>query len=93
MHLFMQDHRNNGVRQRKIYALYEIIYTCIDFGAALTFIIGSFMFLSSRWEYTGTWFFIVGSFMFAAKPATRLIREVHLARMGNVEELASRIQH
>lgn len=91
MRIFEQDHRNRGKTQRKIYAIFEIIYTCVDFGAALTFIIGSFMFLSSAWERTGTWFFIVGSFMFAAKPTIRLVREIRLARIGDVEDLAEEL--
>ncbi|QDY68609.1 YrhK family protein [Qingshengfaniella alkalisoli] len=89
--LFERDHRDSSEKSRRLYAAYEILYTGVDFGAALTFIIGSFMFLSEEWQTVGTYFFIVGSFLFAAKPTIRLVREIRLARMGDVEDLAERL--
>lgn len=92
MGMFQIDHRQRGPRQRAVYASYEILFTVVDFVAALTFVVGSIMFLSEAWTRTGTWFFIVGSFCFAAKPTIRLVREVHLVRMGNAADLADRFK-
>ncbi|WP_428926895.1 YrhK family protein [Marinibacterium sp. SX1] len=90
--LFQTDHRQGSHDQRRLYALFEIFYTVIDFAAATLFIIGSFMFLSDDWMTPGTWCFIVGSFFFAAKPALRLVRELKLAALGDAEDLAKRFR-
>lgn len=91
MNLFQRDFRAGSARQRKLYAAFEIAYTLVDFVAAATFVIGSFMFLSDEWTHTGTWFFIIGSFCFALKPTIRLWRELKLAAMGDDEDLAERL--
>ncbi len=89
--LFSRDHRQDGTdHQRRIYATYEIIYTFVDFIAAILFVIGSIMFFSETWEVFGTWLFLIGSLCFAAKPSLRLIRELKLASMGDVDDLADR---
>jgi hypothetical protein len=36
--------------------------------------------------------FLVGSLLFAAKPTLRLIREIKLYRMGDVDDLAHRFE-
>ena len=90
--IFQTDHRQGTHDQRRVYALYEIIYTIIDFAAAGLFILGSFMFLFDAWTMTGTYCFIVGSFFFAAKPSLRLARELKLAAMGDAEDLAQRFK-
>ena len=90
--LFQTDHRRGTHDQRRLFALFEIIYTIIDFAAATLFIIGSFMFLSPAWGTIGTYCFIVGSFFFAAKPSLRLARELKLAAMGDAEDLAQRFK-
>ena len=77
--LFHKENRNASPKTQRIYALFEIVYTIVDFAAAVFFVIGSVMFLSEDWQQTGTWLFIFGSLMFAAKPGLRLMREIKLA--------------
>lgn len=91
--LFRHDQRDKSARHRDIYAAFEIVYTLVDFSAALLFLIGSVMFFSSAWEYVGTWLFVVGSLLFAAKPTLRLVREMKLAAIGDSEDLAERLEH
>jgi len=88
--LFRSENRSKTARHENIYAMYEIVYTIVDFAAAVLFIIGSIMFFYEDWMTTGTWLFLVGSFFFAMKPALRLIRELKLASIGDTEELAKR---
>ena len=80
--------RNTG----RLFAIYEIVYTCVDFGAALMFIIGSVMFFFEAWMDAGTWLFLVGSILFAVKPTIRLVREVHMYRQGKAEKVAARLR-
>lgn len=79
--LFETKHHNNPDISRR-YALYEVIYTLIDFAAAILFVIGSIMFFFDDWQTPGTWMFLIGSLFFAAKPTLRVVRELHLAAMG-----------
>ena len=88
--LFQSENRNKTARHEHIFAMFEILYTIVDFAAAVLFIIGSIMFFYEDWMTTGTWLFLVGSFFFAMKPALRLIRELKLASIGDTEELAKR---
>ena len=83
-------HRSEGTR--RLFAAYEILYTCVDFGAALAFVIGSVMFCSEAWLTGGTWLFLIGSILFAVKPTIRLVREVHLYREGRAEDVAARLR-
>lgn len=92
MPLFQRDHRSDSPHHARVYAAFEIAYTSVDFTAALTFVIGSVMFLSEEWTRTGTYLFIVGSICFALKPTIRLWRELKLAAMGNPEDVASRLE-
>ncbi|MDF2232739.1 YrhK family protein [Albimonas sp. CAU 1670] len=91
MKLFEPGAKHATAQSRRIFAIYEIVYTCVDFGAALTFIIGSIMFFSDAWQIPGTWMFLVGSILFAVKPTLRLVREVHLYRHGEAAKLAQRL--
>ena len=77
--------------QRKIYALFEIAYTLVDFLAAMAFTVGSILFLYEDWQTVATWGFIVGSLFFALKPTLRIIRELKLAAMGQDEKLADEL--
>ncbi|MGE6743334.1 YrhK family protein [Allorhizobium pseudoryzae] len=77
-------------RSRRIYAVYELIYTAIDVAAALLFITGSLLFFQDETQTAGTWCFLVGSFCFAAKPFLRIAREVSYWRTGDYEDLARR---
>lgn len=72
----------------RLHAAYELLYTLVDFAAALLFIIGSAMFFSEAWMEAGTWMFLIGSVFFAAKPTIRLVRELHYLRRGKIEPLA-----
>jgi hypothetical protein len=89
--LFHSDNRNGSDRGKRIYALFEIVYTAIDFLAAMMFLVGSVMFLSEAWQTPGTWLFIVGSVLFATKPTLRLARELKLAAIGDTDDLAKRL--
>lgn len=90
MPLFHPSNRDRNDRTRTLYARYEIAYTVVDFLAAACFLIGSFLFFSDATQYAATWLFVAGSLAFAAKPTIRLIREIHLYRMGKLETLAER---
>lgn len=76
----------------RLFALYEIIYTLVDFAAAFLFIIGSILFFDEATETFGTWLFLIGSICFALKPTIRLTREIHYFRIGQVDELAKRAE-
>ncbi len=90
--LFEKNTRDRSAEHRRTYAIFELFYTVIDFAAAFLFIIGSIMFFSEAWTYTGTWLFLIGSIFFAMKPALRLIRELKLAAIGDTEDLAERFK-
>ncbi|MEM8555432.1 MAG: YrhK family protein [Pseudomonadota bacterium] len=90
--LFHVDHRAGGADKQRVYAIYELIYTVVDFLAAALFVVGSIMFFSEDWTYFGTWLFLIGSIMFGLKPALRLSREWQLMRMGETDELAERFK-
>ncbi len=85
--LFQCDHRRDPRTSRQ-YALYEIAYTFVDFTAALLFIVGSVFFFYDDLQRTGTWLFLVGSICFALEPTLRLVREVHLAAIGDFDGVA-----
>lgn len=91
MALFDRDRRQSGAAQRRVYAAFEMAYTVVDFAAAISFLVGSVMFLFEEWQTPGTWLFIVGSALFALKPTIRLVRELRLAAMGDSEDLAERL--
>ncbi|MDA3808558.1 MAG: YrhK family protein [Thiomicrorhabdus sp.] len=81
----------HGVKANKriIYAVYEVIYTVVDFLAAMAFTVGSVMFLYEELTNTAKWCFIIGSLLFAFKPTIRVIREIRLASTGHDDELAN----
>ncbi|AEQ53226.1 YrhK family protein [Pelagibacterium halotolerans] len=90
MTLFDPRARNRSGAHRRLYALYEVWYTAVDFGAALCFVVGSVLFFSPASQTPATWFFLIGSLLFAAKPTLRLVRELHYLRIGEIEALARR---
>lgn len=90
MGFFDPQNRFRTKRSERVYALYEIGYTAVDFTAAALFVIGSVLFLGEATVRLGTWLFVVGSLCFAAKPTIRLVREVHLLRIGRVDLVAGR---
>ena len=68
---------------------YEAASTVNDILIALWFIAGSLMFFSSDWERTGVWCFLLGSVELMIRPAIRLARHVHLARLHGDAEAAA----
>ncbi|MBN8291766.1 YrhK family protein [Rhodobacter sp. NTK016B] len=91
MKLFAPGNRHASADHARIWATYEIAYTMVDFSAAGLFIVGSVLFL---WESTvtiGTWMFIVGSICFGLKPTIRLAREIRMVTLGDVEDVAKRL--
>lgn len=76
----------------KLYAAYELLFTIVDFSAALLFLVGSILFFEENTTYVGTWMFVIGSVFFGLKPTIRLAREWHLLKIGSVDALAKRAQ-
>ncbi len=89
--LFRHETRERSAASRELYARYELLRTGIDFAAAACFVVGSVMFFSDAWMTTGTWLFLIGSICFAAKPSVKIIREIHLYRIGDTKDLAGRL--
>ncbi len=71
---------------RRVYGIYERIYTTVDLTAALMFLVGSIFFFYSELMDAGTWLFVLGSGCFAARPAVRFMREFHLAQLPVPED-------
>ncbi len=90
MAFFQQDSATTTTRKRKIYALYELAYTTVDVAAALLFLAGSVLFFYKSLENPAIWCFVIGSACFALKPVLRIVRELHLLRTGDYEDLAER---
>ncbi len=90
MKLFRHENRQKSKRSRRFYAMTEIVYTAVDFTAALGFLVGSVLFFWKSLETMAIWFFVVGSACFALKPTIRFAREIRLAAMGDEEDLAER---
>ncbi|QFS83888.1 hypothetical protein FIU97_14155 [Roseivivax sp. THAF40] len=88
MPLFHHENRDRNDRTRALYALYEIAHTVVDFAAAMLFLVGSILFFWAEYETQAIWCFVWGSVFFAVKPTLRLIREIHLLRIGATEKLA-----
>lgn len=88
MRLF--DARNNikSAKNRRIYTIYQLIYTLVDFGAAMLFLIGSVLFFYQSLQDPAIWCFVAGSVLFATKPTLRLVREVHYLVAGDASENA-----
>jgi hypothetical protein len=87
MQLFRPENRIKTAEHQRIYAIFEIWYTAVDFAAAFLFIVGSIFFFWPDTETTGTWMFLVGSVCFALKPTIRLLRELKYLRMGDFDDL------
>ncbi|WP_425051813.1 YrhK family protein [Psychromarinibacter sp. S121] len=92
MRLFRHENRERNHDTRRVYALFELVYTFVDFAAAVCFTIGSVLFFWGSTQRPATWLFLVGSILFAAKPTLRLMRELKLARMGKLKTLAERAE-
>ncbi|MFF8947071.1 YrhK family protein [Streptomyces sp. NPDC014864] len=68
-------------RHAEIYGRYQIIYTTVEFAAAVAFVIGSAFFFSDSMALPADWLFLVGSMLFAVRPTVSVLRESHLARL------------
>ena len=90
MRLFQHDNRQKSHDSRRIYALFEIAYTIVDFIAAFSFLIGSILFFWAKYETPAVWLFVIGSVCFCLKPTIRMIRELKLLEMGDTDDLADR---
>lgn len=90
MRLFDPNTRTSSPRNARIYAAYEVVYTAVDFAAALLFVIGSILFFGETTQAAGTWLFLLGSICFALKPTIRLAREIYYLRTGYIDALAQR---
>lgn len=89
MSLFNPQTRTDTDEHRRIYALYEVWYTAVDFAAAGCFLTGSAMMLLDI-RPGANWLFLAGSVLFAAKPTIRLARELRYLRDGEIDFLAEK---
>ncbi len=90
MPLFSHANRERNADTRRVYAIYELLHTVVDFTAALCFLVGSILFFWAEYETQAIWLFVIGSVCFMLKPTLRLMREVQLWRMGRIDTLADR---
>lgn len=68
------------IRQR-----YQVLSIVNDVLIGIWFLIGSFMFFSDKWVFTGTCLFVLGSVEMLIRPVIRLIRHVHLQKIRGPE--------
>lgn len=85
--LFTTDHQHRSGQHSRLSARFEIAYTTVDFLAAVLFIVGSIFFFRESTTILATWLFLVGSVCFALKPTLRLIREIKLVRLDELQGL------
>ncbi|QFT64019.1 YrhK-like protein [Roseivivax halotolerans] len=88
MRLFRHENRQQTDQTRRLYARYELAHTAVDFAAAFLFLVGSVLFFWQSLETAAIWCFVLGSVFFCVKPTLRLIREIHLYRIGETDALA-----
>ena len=90
MAMFSPENSTRSPEHQRVYALFEIWYTAVDFAAAFQFIVGSVFFFWKSTQTAGIWLFICGSVCFALKPTIRLMRELRYLRMGDYADLVPR---
>jgi len=88
--LFDAEVATKNARYKRVFAAYELALTVFGFLASLLFLIGSIMFFYDELQTQSAWCFVIGSLFFLAGPTTRLVREIHYARIGDIDDLASR---
>ncbi len=83
MHNKMFDPRRatESPRHAEVYGRYQIIYTLVEFAAAVAFVIGSVFFFYTSLSVPADWLFLIGSVLFAVRPTITVLRESHLARL------------
>ncbi len=84
--LFTRDHQHQSREHSKVTARFEIAYTTVDFLAAILFIAGSIFFFRESTTFFATWLFLMGSLCFALKPTLRLIREIKLLHLDELQD-------
>ncbi|WP_018332681.1 YrhK family protein [Actinomycetospora chiangmaiensis] len=83
-----------GDREVVIRRRYQALSIVNDILVAIWFLVGSIMFFSESWTYTGTWFFVVGSVELLIRPVIRLARQIHLQRLpGHDGRSATESEH
>ncbi len=92
MTFFDPHNKSRSPNHRRIYALYEVAFTAVDFAAAILFLVGSALFFDKSLEHAALWCFVVGSVFFALKPTIRVAREIHLLALGDYSDLAERAE-
>ena len=65
MKIFQPQNSNASPEHERIYAIYEVWYTAVDFLAASLFLVGSMMFFRSSTQVPATWLFVIGPLCFA----------------------------
>lgn len=91
--LFTTDHQHRSSEHSRISAIFEIAYTAVDFSAAVLFIVGSIFFFREATTILATWLFLIGSLCFALKPTLRLIREIKLVRLDELQDQSGGSAH
>jgi len=89
MTLFDSSRHSNSRQAKRFQARVELVYTSLDFIAALAFLIGSVLFLWPACQEAGTWLFIFGSLCFAIRPGLHFVRDLKLAAMGQIDQAAA----
>ena len=69
------------IRLRKRYELLSILN---DILVAVWFIIGSILFFGESTVTAGTWLFLLGSVQLLIRPVIRLVRSIHISRIGGI---------
>lgn len=92
MRLFHPDARDASHKHRRLYAIYELTFTIIEFTAGMLFLVGSWLFFYRSLEDAAIWCFVIGSACFVIGPSLKLAREVHYAMTGDLDDLAKRAE-
>ncbi len=61
---------------------YEILSIINDILVAVWFIVGSILFFSQSTTTAGVWLFLLGSIELLIRPLIRLVRRIHIGRVG-----------
>lgn len=75
--MFQFGHEELVIRRR-----YEVLSIANDLLIGVWFAVGSGLFFSPALTTTGTWLFLLGSVQLLVRPVIRLVRNLHLQRVG-----------
>jgi len=87
MKIFNPENHTKSDDHKRLYAICEILYTMVDFSAAVLFVIGSVLFFSENTTYFGTWLFVIGSVLFGLRPIIKLYREIGYYRLDDYDDV------